>query len=367
MAELVDRIPPSIASAVVRSLFGLPRPAKRLIAGSPIRRDGRELDLDMQLLLRLMRLNQGAELARATNTPAKQRKLLDAGSALVAGPAIPGVGTREVTIPGDDGPIAARLYTPVGLAVGSPLLVYYHGGGFVIGSIDSHANTCRFLATESGARVLSVDYRLAPEYPFPAGVRDAFAAFRFAVDNAESLGADPGAVAVGGDSAGGNLAAVVCSLAAQDGGPRPVFALLIYPGVDDTVRRPSRARFGDIYLTTEAIDWFMYHYLTSEADRSDPRFCLLNCDNLADFPPTMITVGDFDPLSDEGLALGDALAEAGVPVVVHLQPGLIHGFANYLGISSRSRESMTEAVGALRTGFAMATAGKRAVTEEKVG
>jgi acetyl esterase len=366
MVDIVGRVPVSAATAVVRGLFALPRPVRRLIAGRPIRRDGRVLDLDMQLLIRLMSLDSGAALVQRRSTPARQRARLEAGAPLVSGRKISGVDTRELTIAHESGSMRARLYTPAGLASGSPLLVYFHGGGWVIGSIDTHDNTCRFLAKQASTRVLSVEYRLAPENPFPAAVDDAVTAFGFAVAHATALGADPGLVAVGGDSAGANLAAGVCSIVARDGGVRPVFALLFYPGTDGTLRRPSRDRFADIYLTDEAIDWFLENYIPDVAQRADPRFSVLLSDNLADFPPTMVCVGDFDPLHDEGVDLGERLAMAGVPVVVRSQPGLIHGFANFIGISAHAREAVAQASGALRTGFALASSVGQRTTRQRV-
>jgi acetyl esterase len=255
--------------------------------------------------------------------------------------------------------IPARLYTPIGLAVGSPLLVFFHGGGWVVGSLDSHDSTCRFLAENAGARVLSVDYRLAPEHPFPAAVDDALAAFDHAVAHAEELGADPGLVAVGGDSAGGNLAAAVCHQRARSGGPVPVFALLFYPAVDPSTRRASRERYGEgLFLTDADMTWFENHYLPDPADRADPRVAVLRAEDLSGFPPTYLATAGFDPLRDEGEAFAARLREFGVAVALRRQPDLIHGFVTFLGAGNRPREATAEAVGALRAGFAVAAAKK---------
>jgi acetyl esterase len=352
MSRITDRA----RGAALRGVFELPAPLRRLAAGAPVRVDGQTLDPDLALLLRLMRL-EGSELASAGASVAKQRRAIDGSADLTADRRVGAVTTRTVAVPVDGDTVPARLYTPAGLAAGSPLLVFYHGGGWVIGSLDSHDNTCRFLAERAGTRVLSVGYRLAPEHPFPAATADALAGFRYAVDHAEELGADPAAVAVGGDSAGGNLAAVTCHLAAASGGPRPVFALLFYPGTDAVVRRPSRDRFGAGYfLTDQGVDWFLGHYIPDVEQRADPRFSVLRAPNLAAFPPTYLTVGGFDPLRDEVVAFAERLAEAGVPVALRVHPDLIHGFVNFLGISHRSREAAAEAAGALRTGFAQATA-----------
>jgi acetyl esterase len=352
MASFVDRIPASWQAGVVRAVYGLPAPVRRALAGKPVRIEGQQLDLDVQLLLRLSEM-QGIGLT--AETPELARVVLERGAAMAGGRSTGPMDTRELLIPGPGGSIAARLYTPGGLPAGSPLVVFYHGGGWVIGSVASHDSTCRFLATEGGVRVLSVDYRLAPEHPFPAAVDDSVAAFRHAVAHADELGADPAAIAVSGDSAGGNLAAAVCHVTARERTERPAFALLFYPASDASVRRRSREVFGEgFFLTDKDMDWFMDHYAPDQRDHADPRMSVLLSEHLADFPPTYLTVGGFDPLRDEVEAFGAALADAGVPVVVRRQPDLIHGFAGFLGVSSRAREAVAEAVGALRTGLAMA-------------
>jgi acetyl esterase len=351
MPGIADRVPASVQAATVRALFGLPAPVRRLLAGRPVRQDGQRLESDTQLLLRLMKLEG---LTLAGGEPARARAVMEQGAPLANGPMITGVQARDLRIPGDDGPIPARIYTPEGLADGSPMLVFYHGGGWVIGSVATHDNTCRFLAAGAGVRVLSVDYRLAPEHPFPAAVTDSVTAFRYAVAHAAEWGADPGAIAVGGDSAGGNLAAVVCHVTAEERTTRPAFALLFYPGVDASAHRPSKDLFGKgYYLTAADMDWFLDRYVPDTATRTDPRFSVLRSTHLADFPPTYLTVGGFDPLRDEVEEFGALLAAAGVPVVVRRHPGLIHGFANYLGIIAAAREATSEAVGALRTGLAI--------------
>ncbi|HEY3751697.1 MAG TPA: alpha/beta hydrolase [Pseudonocardiaceae bacterium] len=352
MASIVDRITASLEPHVIRAVFGLPAPARRALAGKPVRIDGQRLDPDVQLLLRLSEM-QG--IALTAETPELARAGLEHGAALAGGRPTGAMDTRELRIPDPAGPIPARLYTPAGLPAGSPLVVFYHGGGWVIGSIASHDSTCRFLATEGGVRVLSVDYRLAPEHTFPAAADDAVAAFRYAIAHADDLGADPAAIAVSGDSAGGNLAAAVCHVTAHERTARPVFALLFYPAVDASVRRKSREVYGEgFFLTDKDMDWFRDHYAPDERDHTDPRFSVLLSEHLADFPPAYLTVGGFDPLVDEVEAFGAALAAAGVPVVVRKHADLIHGFAGFLGVAPRAREAMADAVGALRTGLAMA-------------
>ncbi|MGH3622087.1 MAG: alpha/beta hydrolase [Sciscionella sp.] len=352
MPNPTRRMAPRVKAALVNAIYALPRPVRRLIAGRPIRRDAQLLDLDMQLLLRLQRID-GTRLL-SSGTPEQARLALDAASVLAAGPVITSVDVSELSIPSENGGIGARLYVPPGVPAPSPLLVYYHGGGWVIGSLDSHDNSCRLLAAEAGVRVLSVDYRLAPEHPFPAATDDALTAYRYAVGSAASLGVDPKAIALGGDSAGGNLAAVTAHQAVLAGDARPVFLLLFYPGVDATVRRRSRDLFADgFFLTGSDIDWFAERYQPNVALRTDPRFSIMNAPDLSGLPPTYLATAGFDPLRDEGEAFAARLAEFGVPVVLRRHSGLVHGFVNFLAFGHGARTALSEAIGALRTGLAL--------------
>lgn len=338
---------------VIRLVFGyLPAGARRRLAGPPITVDGDPLDPDLQLLLRLERLTAAG--TPATPVP-RRREHLDVASALVGGRPTARVGARALVIDRtDDGPpLAARVYTPAGLAEGSPLLVYLHGGGWVTGSLNSHDAVCRFLADVGQLRVLAVDYRLAPEHPFPAAVRDAVATYRFARSHAAALGADPAAVALGGDSAGGNLAAVTAHLAARAGERGPDRLLLFYPPCDAVRRAASRDLFADGFLLTDAdIRWFEDHYMPSARDHADPRASILLADDLTGLPPTYLVTAGFDPIRDEGEEFGRRLAAAGVPVVCRREPALVHGFVNMIGLSARCRTAVAEAVGSLRLSFA---------------
>lgn len=346
MPTPLDRVSTSARAIGLRALFGLPQRLRRLIAGPPVRLDGQELALDAQLLLRADELSGLPPLS--AGQPAQARRNATANSKLVSGPRIEPVDTRDLRIPVDGGEIDGRLYVPAGLPAGSPLLVYFHGGGFVIGDLETHDNTCRFLALYGKVRVLSVDYRLAPEHPFPVGVQDAVAAFQYAHANARDLGVNPNAIAVGGDSAGANLAAVTCQVAT----PKPAFQLLFYPATDATTRTRSKELFSEgLFLTQEDIDWFTGHYATREEDKRDPRYSPLLAEDLAGLPPAYLATAGFDPLRDEGEAYADRLRAAGVPVVLSRQADLIHGYVNFIGIGNRFREALFEAVGALRAGL----------------
>lgn len=351
----------ALQGAALRALYGLPRRMRRLIAGRPIRLDDQELALDAQLFLRAREMSKLPPLS--SGTPAKARHDLLAGAQIAAGEPIQPVAVRDLMI---NGSIPARLYTPDELPVGSPLLVYFHGGGFVIGSIETHDNTCRFLAKHARVRVLSVDYRLAPEHPFPNGVEDAIAAFKYAYANAADLGADPTAIAVGGDSAGGNLATVVSQVTTREGGPKPAFQLLLYPSADATKQTRSKELFAQgFFLTKDDMDWFMGHYATDEQDKQDPRYSPALAPDLSGLPPAYIATAGFDPLRDEGEAYAELLRKAGVPVVLSRQADLIHGYANLLAIGTRFREAMFEAAGVLRTGLEIGP--KESLTGESAG
>ncbi|MGW0882347.1 alpha/beta hydrolase [Streptomyces sp. NPDC002671] len=336
-----------LQAAAVRAAFALPRPLRRLIAGAPVRRDGQQLALDAQLLLRLQQLS-GHQLVSPGGV-GPSRTELDLGRHLVSGRPFEPVATREISIPVEHGELAATLYTPAGLDGSSGLLVFFHGGGWVIGSRRSHDNTVRFLAQRAGVRALSVEYRMAPEHIFPAAVDDALATFDFAHAKAADLGADPARIAVGGDSAGGNLAAVTAQLATRRGGPAPAFQLLFYPATDASRHRRSRELFADgFFLTSAHMDWFADHYAPEGVDRTDPRLSPLLATDLTGLPPAYIATAGFDPLRDEGEAYAQALSEAGVKVALSRQPDLFHGYINFLGLGHRFREATSEAAGALR-------------------
>jgi acetyl esterase/lipase len=327
------------------------------LLGKAVQIDGQRLAPDIQALLWLDRLvdDDGlAEHASVEKTRAERR--LEARVVSPPTP-IPMARVEPVEIGGPAGRMGARLYVPFHDAAEDPppLLVYYHGGGWVIGDLDTHDNPCRFLAAHSGAAVLSVDYRLAPEHPFPAAAEDAHAAFGWALSNAERLGVDASRIGVGGDSAGGNLAAVTCLMARNAGATPPAMQLLIYPVTETASELPSRHLFDQGFiLTRRDMDFFENHYLPPGVNRDEPRISILKADDLGGLPPAYVAVAGFDPLRDEGVAFAERLHEAGVPVALRRHPGLIHTFANLTAVSRSSRAAMLEAAGALRMGLATA-------------
>jgi acetyl esterase len=336
MPDLRTRLEGAIAAALGR----LPPPIMRLLAGRPVRVDGLELEPSVQLALRLLELSGHRDLS--TMTPTEARAELSRSAAAFAGSPTPVARVDEVGIPGPNGTLPARLYVPSRGERG--LLVYYHGGGWVAGDLDTHDTCCRFLADTAHVSLLSVDYRRAPEHRFPAAVDDALAAFRWAAQEAGALGADLWRMAVGGDSAGGNLAAVVAQLATRDGGAKPAAQLLIYPVTDLSKKHRSYTVFRQGFFLTEAeMDWYRGHYLPSDAAALDPRASPLLAPDVSGLPPAMVLTAGFDVLRDEGEAYAHRLEAAGVPVRLRRQSSLIHGFCNATGVSRPAATAMAEA------------------------
>ena len=330
---------------MARGLALLPDPVTRVLAGRRVWIDGQELHPQVRIALRLEQLTGGSEIRPV----AEARKRRRHQARVFSGPRIEVGRTAELELPGPGGPIGARLYVPTAAGGRPPLLVYYHGGGHVIGDLDTHDQPCRFLAREVPAAVLAVDYRLAPEHRFPAAVEDAFAAFRWACAEVQGLGADPGRIGVAGDSAGGNLAAAVCQLAVADAGPEPVHQTLIYPVTDYSAERRSYELFGEgFFLTREEMDWYRDNYFVDPDDRSDPRASPILAPDLAGLPPAHVVSAGFDPLRDEAEDYAVRLRAAGVPTTLRRESDLVHGFINAVGLGGRVSEAMAEIAAAIR-------------------
>jgi acetyl esterase len=342
-----------------RLLFGLPRPVRRLLAGPLVRRDGQVLDLDLQLLGRVSALlssSDGGTLDQSVL--AEQRRQADFAAEVAAPPGLDDILTEDLTLPGPAGMLPARLYVPPSAPALSGLLVYYHGGGFVLGSLASTDPLCRLLAAQSGLRLLSVDYRLAPEHPYPAGLEDAIAGYRGARERAAELGVDPNLVAVGGDSAGANLALVV---AHQETAAPPAFVLALYPVTDAERTGGSRELFGTGFgLTAQTIVELERLYLPDGVPPDDPRGAILRADDLSAMPPVYLATAGFDPLRDEGEELADRLRANGVPVVARRFAGLVHGYASFTAVSAAARDATLDAASALRAALALVAARRSA-------
>jgi acetyl esterase len=260
------------------------------------------------------------------------------------------------TVPGPAGAVPVRVYAPAGDGPW-PALVWFHGGGWVVGSLAETDDTCRALCAESGAVVISVDYRLAPEHKFPAAWEDCVAVTRWVAARGAELGVDGTRIAVGGDSAGGNLAAVVAQVLRDEGGPAIAFQLLVYPvcGTPADGRDSYREFAEGHYLTREAMDWFTGHYANGSADLADPRLAPLLAPDLAGLPPALVILAACDPLADEGTAYAARLRDAGIPVTLRRFEGQIHAFFSHPEEFDAAAEARTEAAAALRAALAAPT------------
>jgi acetyl esterase len=261
---------------------------------------------------------------------------------------------REVEIPSAGAAVAGRFYRPLGSTAGTqlPLLVFFHGGGWTVGDLDSYDTLCRTLANEARCAVLSVDYRLAPEHPFPAAVDDAYSATAWASAHAIELGVDAERIAVGGDSAGGNLAAVTAILARDHGTPPLVFQLLVYPATDQSTERPSWQQFGRGYLLDlESIRYFQKKYLRHARDYEDWRASPVRCADLTGVPPAFVITAGFDPLLDDCVAYVQRLKAAGVDVDYHCFEGMVHGFLTLGKMFAAAGEATRLAARALARAF----------------
>ncbi len=264
---------------------------------------------------------------------------------------------RDLKIPGPAGEIPVRIYTP-DLPAPAPALIYFHGGGWVFGDLESHDPLCRALANQVPCVVVSVDYRLAPEAKFPAAVEDAYAATQWIAAHAGELGIDRNRIAVGGDSAGGNLSAVVCHIARDRKGPELVYQLLIYPGTDMRMLSPSIEENAEGPLLTKAsMIWFMGHYLRDDEDKLNPLASPALASDLSDLPAAFILTAECDPLRDEGEDYGRGLDAAGVSVQIKRYAGMPHGFFSLAAALPTGRQAFTDAAQQLRKAFALESVG----------
>lgn len=288
-----------------------------------------------------------------TLPPATARALSE-GMKELGGPPEPVAQVDDVGIPVADGTIPARVYTPAGEGP-FPVLVYFHGGGWVIGSVETLDAPCRMLANAAGCVVVSIDYRLAPEFKFPTAAEDCYAATRWVAENAGRLGVDAGRLAVGGDSAGGNLAAVVALMARDRHGPALVYQLLVYPVTDFNVDTASYAANGEVYLLTKAaMEWFWNHYLRGPEDGLNPYASPLRAPDLGGLPAAFVVTAEFDPLRDEGQAYAARLRQSGVAVHAKNYDGMIHGFFQMPGVLEQGKQAIADAAVRLREAFAHA-------------
>jgi acetyl esterase len=333
----------SIRSAVeartLNALLALPEGVQRRLGGRPDVQDGEPLAADLQLMLRLQRLARKRGLVSQPPLEVSRRDMLE--NARVVGGRQPIGAVRDLEVAG----LPARHYLPsdpVDPSGAGPLLLFFHGGGFLNGDLESHDAPCRVLAEESGVPVLAVEYRCGPETAFPGAFDDAEAAHRWVVDNADSLGADPARLGVAGDSAGGNIAAWTAIAAARAGTPL-AWQLLLYPCTDPRRTTKSLQLFEEgYYLTRDFMDHVNDVYLPTATERDDERVQLLATELPQGLAAAYVVTAGFDPLRDEGETYAQRLADAGVAVEVQRFPDQIHGFLNIVGVGSSSRAAVLE-------------------------
>jgi len=334
---------------MAKAMLSLPTPLLRAMSGgAAVYQGGRTLDPRFQFMAHAAR---GAP-AMASLPPDVARAGGAAALAAVAGRPEPGVRSENLTIDGPGGALPLRAYRPPVQDAAAPLMVFAHFGGGVIGDLETCDVFCGILANVAHCAVLSVDYRLAPEHRFPAGLEDVLAAYRWARENAARFGAPVGHVAVGGDSMGGNFAAIVAQEMKRLGEPQPALQLLIYPAVDVASETQSMTMFGDAYpLSRQTMEWFMGHYLGPDADPTDPRASPIRAADLTDLAPAVIVTAGFDPLVDQGEAYAKRLRDAGVPVVYRCYDALAHAFTAFTGAVPAADIACREIAGLAREGF----------------
>lgn len=334
--------PPSLSRAFLR----LPRPLRAVLLGRRVVIDGQTLDRQTQLLLWAERRLPVPALG-AGSVEGARASFSRTSVVLAARP--PRHERRDLTVQGAAGPLRARAYAPPDRGAATlPGLVFLHGGGWVVGDLESHDAVCADLAVGAGCRVIAVDYRRAPEHPFPAPAEDAWAAFRDVVARASELGLDPARVGIGGDSAGANMSAATSLLARDQGGPAPRVQVLLYGSFDQTRDYPSKHLFGrGFLLTNDDIAWFRRHHFQGPDDFRDPRASPLLAD-LRGVAPALIVSAGFDPLRDESTAYAEKLRAAGVHVDLRCEADLVHGWLNMAGALRAARRALDDLAGSLR-------------------
>lgn len=324
----------------LRRLMRLPPALLRLMSGGgAIYQGGRTLDAGFQFLA--ARSRGGPPLA--TLSVEEARRSVAQATALTDSDPARGVRVETLSFAGPAGPVGLRAYRPERQDPTIPLLVFAHGGGGVLGDLDMAQVFCTHLAARTRGPVLSVDYRLAPEHRFPAGLEDFVAAFRFGRDNAARFGAPEGQAAIGGDSMGATFAAAACQMLKAAGEPQPALQLLLYPLLDATGETPSMATYGDAFgLSRAAIDWCLANYIGAGDDPADPRLSPGRARDLTGLAPALIAAAGFDPLVDQGAAYARRLREAGVQTTYRCYDGLVHGFTAYAGVVGAARAACRE-------------------------
>ncbi len=336
----------TVQRLMLRTLMGLPRPVLRgLSGGGVVYQGGRTLDARFQFLA-----SQARRLPPLTSLPPPEARAGSAqGLAPMAGRLEPGVRVEALSVEGSGGPIPVRVYRPEGQNPAAPILVFAHFGGGVIGDLDTCETFCSILCGIALCPVLSVDYRLAPEHRFPAGLDDVAAAYRWARDNADRFGAPLGRAAIGGDSMGGNFAAVICQDLKAAGEPQPDLQLLIYPAVDVASETASMTTYAEAYpLSRTTMEWFMGHYMGLADSPADPRLSPVRAPDLSGLAPAIVITAGFDPLLDQGEVYARRLKEVGVSATYRCYDHLAHAFTAFTGVIPAADEACREIAALVR-------------------
>lgn len=339
----------SFQRTLASTILSLPSPILRLMSGgAAVYRGGRTLDPRFQFMAA-----QATRMpAMTTMSPEEARRATAEGGKVYGGRPEPGVSTEPLTIPAGERSIPARLYRPERQDPAAPAIVFAHFGGGVIGDLETSHAFCGILAKVARSPVVSVEYRLAPEHRFPAGLDDVLAAYRYVRDNAGRFGAPEGRAVIGGDSMGGNFAAVVCQELRRAGEAQPDLQLLIYPCVDVASQTASMTTYAETFpLSRAMMDWFMGHYMGADADPADLRLSPIREEDLTGLAPAVVVTAGFDPLVDQGEAYAKRLRAAGVPAVYRCYDGLAHGFTAFTGVVPCADVACREIAGLVREGL----------------
>jgi acetyl esterase/lipase len=340
---------PALQRFMTRLVMSLPKPVLRAMSGGEaVEIGGRKLDHQFQMMAHAAKSGP-----KMTDFPAPVARAAAAQAFKgAAAPLEPGVIAEDFDIPAPHGALPARSYRPDNQDASAPVFVYLHMGGGVIGDLDTGHAFCSILAKGARCPVVSVDYRLAPEHKFPAGLDDSLYAYRWTRDNAGRFGAPTGIAAIGGDSMGGNFSAIIAQDLKKAGEPQPVLQLLLYPATDVASETQSMTTYADAFpLTRETMEWFMGHYVPEGIDYADVRLSPMKEPDLSGLAPAIVVTAGFDPLCDQGEVYAHKLLEAGVPAFYRCYDSLAHGFIGFTGLVKAADIAAREIAGMVRQGF----------------
>lgn len=340
----------SLQATIAKLLLKLPASWKiKMAGGKPVELGGRTLDPNLQFIAH----GAANQPPMSSLEPEVAQAAAIEGLGMFAAAPEPGVSFEDTTIPGKNGhDIPVRIYRPQDQDPNAPMMAYWHMGGGVILNVEACHAFCSMIAKTAKCPVISVDYRLAPQHKFPAGLEDCLSAYEWTLKNAEAYGAPAGRAAIGGDSMGGNFSAIIAQESTRRGMPKPDLQLLIYPATDLVTEFPSATTYGETYpLSTDTMQWFMQQYLPDDFDRSNVLLSPAQETRLDGLPPAIIATAGFDPLVDDGAAYAKKLEAAGVPVTFKCYDSLAHGFTAFTAVVPAARAACLDVAGMVRTAY----------------